>query len=95
MGGDAVFNDSNMSGIYWGTVGFIASNVTIQLNNGSPYNYSNVCISCEHVLGGAANAISTVAYPQSMTFKRADFRDWCQWQMGRYRCSRQYGFCSC
>jgi len=70
MGGDAAFNDSNYdpNEIYWGTAGLIASSVTVQLPDGSTRVFSNVCISCDHVLRGTGSVISTVNYPQSMRF---------------------------
>lgn len=81
MGGDAIFNHGYRADrpgeVYWGTLGFVASQVTVENQDGTRSSLSNAAISAAHVIHhDRDDRLGTYVYPASGITEVWTHADW-------------------
>lgn len=81
MGGDAIFNHGyraeDPTKVYWGTLAFVASRVTVENHDGTTYSLTNAGISAAHVIHHPTDdRLGTYAYPASGITEVWTHADW-------------------
>ncbi|HUE45979.1 MAG TPA: hypothetical protein VMO81_06990 [Aestuariivirgaceae bacterium] len=79
MGGDGIFNHGHRgsTGVYWGTIAFVASQVEVDNNDGTTFSLANAAISAAHVIDhGTIDRLGTYVYPDSGITRVWTHPDW-------------------